>query len=122
MLHVFELLYLLVLITLDRSHTVVEFSSSRYIGSESLKGVPVTLLITQGAISARERIVINIVATSHTPVSAEGMHYFRFIVMYRPKLRPKYVCSLHLAVSISRNIPFHNIQLNKTATTPCTKL
>ena len=59
--------------TLDRSHSVVEFSSSRYIGSESLKGVPVTLLITEGTISAGEQITINIVATSHSPVSAEGM-------------------------------------------------
>ena len=68
--------YLLVLLpmgTLDRSHSVVEFSSSRYIGSESLKGVPVTLLITEGTISAGEQITINIVATSHSPVSAEGI-------------------------------------------------
>ena len=52
---------------------MVEFSSSSYIGSESLKGVPVTLLITQGTISPGENIVINIVATSHALVSAEGI-------------------------------------------------
>ena len=51
----------------------MEFSSSSYIGSESLKGVPVTVLITQGTINRGEKIVINIVATSHSPVSAEGM-------------------------------------------------
>ena len=56
--------------------TVVEFSSPRYIGSESLKGVPVTLLITQGTVYPDERIVINIVAKSHSPVSAEGMHIY----------------------------------------------
>ena len=70
LLHVRILFYLC---TLVRSHSVVEFSSSRYIGSESLKGVPVTLLITEGTISAGEQITINIVATSHSPVSAEGM-------------------------------------------------
>ena len=56
--------------------TVVEFSSSRYIGSESLKGVPVTLLLTQGFIYAGEEIVINIVATSHSPVSAKGVYVY----------------------------------------------
>ena len=55
------------------SDTEVEFNSSSYIGSESLKGVPVTLLITQGAIGVREKVTVNIVATSHSPVSAEGM-------------------------------------------------
>ena len=54
--------------------TLVEFSSSSYTGSESLKGVPVTLLITKGTISVGEEIVVNIVATSYSPVSAEGMH------------------------------------------------
>ena len=54
--------------------TLVEFSSSSYIGSESLKGVPVSLVITQGTISDEESITVNIVATSHSPVSAEGMH------------------------------------------------
>ena len=53
---------------------MVEFSSSEYIGSESLKGVPVTLLITQGTISSEEEIVINITGTSQSPVSAEGMN------------------------------------------------
>ena len=57
--------------TLD---TEVEFSSSSYIGSESLKGVPVTLLIAKGTISVGEEIVVNIVATSHSPVSAEGKY------------------------------------------------
>ena len=76
--------------------TVVEFSSSRYIGSESLKGVPVTLLLTQGFIYAGEEIVINVVATSHSPVSAEGVYVYICIkivitqtqgicLMYMPK-------------------------------------
>ena len=52
----------------------MEFSSSSYIGSESLKGVPVTLLITKGIIGDGEKIVVNITATSHFPISAEGMH------------------------------------------------
>ena len=53
---------------------MVEFSSSVYIGSESLKGVPVTLLITKGTISPAEEIVVNIVGTSQSPVSAEGIY------------------------------------------------
>ena len=52
----------------------MEFSSSSYIGSESLKGVPVTLVITKGAIYYGEHIVFNIVATSHSPISAEGTY------------------------------------------------
>ena len=52
----------------------VEFSSSSYIGSESLKGVPVTLVITKGTINDGEEIEVNIVATSHSPVSAEGIY------------------------------------------------
>ena len=51
----------------------MEFSSSSYTGSESLKGVPVTLLITKDTINDGEEIVVNVVATSHSPVSAEGM-------------------------------------------------
>ena len=54
----------------------VEFSSSSYIGSESLKGVPVTLVITKGAISDGEEIQINIVATSHFSASAEGIYLY----------------------------------------------
>ena len=54
--------------------TEVQFSSSSYIGSESLKGVPVTLLITKGTISVGEEIVVNVVATSHFPVSAKGTY------------------------------------------------
>ena len=50
----------------------MEFSSSSYIGSESLKGVPVTLLITKDTINDGEQIVVNVVATNHSPVSAEG--------------------------------------------------
>ena len=57
----------------------MEFSSSSYIGSESLKGVPVTLLIRQGTINDGERITVNIVATSHSPVSAEGMHGYNVL-------------------------------------------
>ena len=65
----------------------MEFSSSSYIGSESLKGVPVTLVITKGALYHDERVVINIVATSHSPVSAEGtytahMHLYIYVIMY----------------------------------------
>jgi len=63
------------------NNTVVEFSSSKYIGSESLKGVPVTLLITKGIISPYEQIVINIVAASHSPVSAEGIYVHIYMHM-----------------------------------------
>ena len=64
----------------------MEFSSSSYTGSESLKGVPVTLVITKGTIYHGERVVINIVATSHSPVSAEGtytahVHLYKLYVM-----------------------------------------
>ena len=62
--------------TLD---TLVQFSSSSYIGSESLKGVPVTLLITHGIISDGERITVNVVATSHLPVSAEGTYMYIYV-------------------------------------------
>ena len=58
----------------------VEFSSSSYIGSESLKGVPVTLVITKGTINDGEEIVVNIVATSHSPVSAEGIYLYVIVV------------------------------------------
>ena len=60
----------------------MEFSSSSYTGSESLKGVPVTLLITQGVIGDREEIVVNIAATSHFPVSAEGVCLCVHLCMY----------------------------------------
>ena len=53
---------------------IVEFSSSSYTGSESLKGVPVNLLITKAAINREERIVINVIATSHSRISAEGTY------------------------------------------------
>ena len=55
--------------------TFVEFSSPSYIGSESLKGVPVNLVLTKGGISREEHIVINVFATSHSRLSAEGMVY-----------------------------------------------
>ena len=51
----------------------MEFSSPSYIGSESLKGVPVTLVLTKGGISREEHIVVNVFATSHSQVSAEGI-------------------------------------------------
>ena len=56
----------------------VEFSSSSYVGSESLKSVPVTLIVTRGTIRAREKITVNIVATSHSPVSAEGISKYTY--------------------------------------------
>ena len=52
----------------------MEFSSPSYIGSESLKGVPVTLVLTKGGISREEHIVINVFATSHSQVLAEGIY------------------------------------------------
>ena len=59
--------------TLDTDYEV-EFSSTSYIGTESFKGVPVTLLITKGSINVGERIIVNIVAINHFPVSAEGKY------------------------------------------------
>ena len=64
--------------TLD---TEVEFSSPSYVGSESLKGVPVSLLITKGTIRVGEKIVVNVVATSHSPVSAEGIYTHSFVTL-----------------------------------------
>ena len=73
---------------------IVEFTSSSFTGSESLKGIPVTLLITQGSIDDEEHIVINVVATSHSPISAEGMvhvHLYSYMCMHIVKYVHMYV-------------------------------
>jgi len=57
------------------SDILVEFDSPSYIGSESLKGVPVTLVITQGTIGDGRKVKVNIIPTNHSLVSAEGMYH-----------------------------------------------
>ena len=65
---------------LSVSDTLVEFISPSYVGSESLKGVPVILEITQGTINDDREVKVDIVPTNHSPVSAEGV-YVRITIM-----------------------------------------
>ena len=89
--------------TLD---TEVEFTSSSYIGSESLKGVPVALVITKGALSIGETIVVNIVATSHFPISAEGTYIAMHILLQSTCMS---ICNYVYYIHMAKNITFSYI-------------
>jgi len=71
----FCLLYCVYKLIVSESDILVEFDSPSYTGSESLQGVPVTLVITQGTIDDGRNIKVDIIPTNHYPVSAEGMYH-----------------------------------------------